>query len=111
MLSGLLVTVGLIVAVIMPGMIISAIGFMLVGFGVSSVIPTIYGPVGRSAAPGQASIALASVSSIGFFGFLIGPPIIGFLSQAIGLRWAFLTVSLLGLATFFQSYRLKKHLD
>ncbi len=111
MLSGLLVTVGLIVAVIMPGMIISAIGFMLVGFGVSSVIPTIYGTVGRSAAPGQASIALASVSSIGFFGFLIGPPIIGFLSQAIGLRWAFLTVSLLGLATFFQSYRLKKHLD
>ena len=111
MLSGLLVTVGLIVAVIMPGMIISAIGFMLVGFGVSSVIPTIYGTVGRSAAPGQASIALASVSSIGFFGFLIGPPIIGFLSQAIGLRWAFLTVSLLGLATFFQSYRLKKQLN
>jgi MFS family permease len=111
MLSGLLVTVGLIVAVMLPGMIISAIGFMLVGFGVSSVIPTIYGTVGRSAAPGQASIALASVSSIGFFGFLIGPPIIGFLSQVIGLRWAFLTVSLLGLATFFQSYRLKKHLD
>jgi MFS family permease len=111
MLSGLLVTIGLIIAVMLPGIIISTFGFMLVGFGVSSVIPTIYGFVGRSAAPGQASIALASVSSIGFFGFLIGPPIIGFLSQAIGLRWAFLTVSLLGLATFFQSYRLKKHLD
>ena len=111
MLSGLLVTIGLIIAVMLPGIIISTFGFMLVGFGVSSVIPTIYGSVGRSAAPGQASIALASVSSIGFFGFLIGPPIIGFLSQAIGLRWAFLTVSLLGLATFFQSYRLKKHLD
>ena len=111
MLSGLLVTIGLIIAVMLPGIIISTFGFMLVGFGVSSVIPTIYGSVGRSAAPGQASIALASVSSIGFFGFLIGPPIIGFLSQAIGLRWAFLSVSLLGLATFFQSYRLKKHLN
>ena len=111
MLSGLLVNIGLIIAVMLPGIIISTFGFMLVGFGVSSVIPTIYGSVGRSAAPGQASIALASVSSIGFFGFLIGPPIIGFLSQAIGLRWAFLTVSLLGLATFFQSYRLKKHLN
>jgi MFS family permease len=111
MLSGLLVTIGLIIAVMLPGIIISTFGFMLVGFGVSSVIPTIYGTIGRSAAPGQASIALASVSSIGFFGFLIGPPIIGFLSQAIGLRWAFLTVSLLGLATFFQSYRLKKHLN
>ena len=110
MLSGLLVTTGLVVSVIAPSMVTSSIGFMLVGFGVSSVIPTIYGSVGRAAAPGQASIALASVSSIGFFGFLIGPPIIGFLSQAIGLRWAFLSVSILGLSTFYQSYKLKKYL-
>jgi MFS family permease len=111
MFSGLLVTIGLVVAVALPGIILSTIGFMLVGFGVSSVIPTIYGTVGRAAEPGQTSIALASVSSIGFFGFLIGPPIIGFLSQAIGLRWAFLSISLLGMATFFQSYRLRKHLN
>jgi MFS family permease len=110
MLSGLLVTIGLIIAVSIPSLIISTIGFMFVGFGVSSVIPTIYGSVGKSAAPGQASIALASVSSVGFFGFLIGPPIIGFLSQAIGLRWAFLSVALLGLVTFMQAYRLKKYL-
>ena len=110
MLSGLLVTIGLIIAVSFPSLIVSAIGFMFVGFGVSSVIPTIYGSVGKSAAPGQASIALASVSSVGFFGFLIGPPIIGFLSQAIGLRWAFLSVALLGLVTFMQAYRLKKYL-
>ena len=110
MLSGLLVIIGLIIAVSFPSLIVSALGFMFVGFGVSSVIPTIYGSVGKSAAPGQASIALASVSSVGFFGFLIGPPIIGFLSQAIGLRWAFLSVALLGLVTFIQAYRLKKYL-
>jgi MFS family permease len=110
MLSGLLVTLGLVIAIIYPSIITSTIGFMLVGFGVSSVIPTIYGSVGKSAEPGQASIALASVSSIGFFGFLIGPPIVGFLSGALGLRWAFLTISLLGLVTFLQSYRLKKYL-
>ena len=110
MLSGLLVTLGLVIAIIYPTIITSTIGFMLVGFGVSSVIPTIYGSVGRSAEPGQASIALASVSSIGFFGFLIGPPIVGFLSGALGLRWAFLTISILGLVTFIQSYRLKKYL-
>ncbi len=110
MLSGLLVTLGLVTAIIYPSIITSTIGFMLVGFGVSSVIPTIYGSVGKSAEPGQASIALASVSSIGFFGFLIGPPIVGFLSGALGLRWAFLTISLLGFVTFIQSYRLKKYL-
>lgn len=110
MLSGLIVTLGLIIAVAYPSLLVSSIGFMLVGFGVSSVIPTIYGTVGRNAAPGRASIDLASVSSIGFFGFLIGPPIIGFLSQAIGLRWAFLSISLLGLSTFYQAHKLKKHL-
>ncbi|MEY4278536.1 MAG: hypothetical protein RL377_540 [Bacteroidota bacterium] len=110
MLSGLIVTLGLIIAVVHPNIFTSSIGFMFVGFGVSSVIPTIYGTIGRNAAPGRASIDLASVSSIGFFGFLIGPPIIGFLSQAIGLRWAFLTMSLLGLSTFYQAQKLKKHL-
>lgn len=110
MLSGLLVTLGLVIAIIYPSIYTSTIGFMLVGFGVSSVIPTIYGSVGKSAEPGQASIALASVSSIGFFGFLIGPPIVGFLSGALGLRWAFLSISILGLVTFIQSYRLKKYL-
>jgi MFS family permease len=110
MLSGLVVTIGLLIAVAQPHIVISSIGFMLVGFGVSSVIPTIYGTVGRNAAAGQASIALASVSSIGFFGFLIGPTIIGFLSEAIGLRGAFFVAAILGIVTFLQAHRLKKYL-
>ncbi len=110
MLSGLVVTLGLIIAVSYPNMIVSSIGFMFVGFGVSSVIPTIYGTVGKNAGPGRASIDLASVSSVGFFGFLIGPPIIGFISQAVGLRWAFLIISLLGIVTFIQAHKLKKYL-
>jgi len=109
-LSGLVVTLGLIIATIYPNLLVSSIGFMLVGFGVSSVIPTIYGTVGKTTEPSQVSIALASVSSVGFFGFLIGPPIIGFLSQAIGLRWAFLTVSSLGIITALRANQLKKYL-
>lgn len=66
-LSGLVVTLGLIVATAYPHLIVSSIGFMLVGFGVSSVIPTIYGTVGRTTEPSKVSIALASVSSVGFF--------------------------------------------
>jgi MFS family permease len=109
-LSGLVVTLGLVIATAYPHLLLSSIGFMLVGFGVSSVIPTIYGTVGRTTEPSKVSIALASVSSVGFFGFLIGPPIIGFLSQAIGLRWAFLTVSSLGIITALRANQLKKYL-
>ncbi|MEI7588887.1 MAG: MFS transporter [Chitinophagia bacterium] len=109
-LSGLVATCGIIVATSYPHIVISSIGFMLVGFGVSSVIPTIYGTVGRTTEASKVSIALASVSSVGFFGFLIGPPIIGFLSQAMGLRWAFLTVSSLGIITALRAHQLKKYL-
>jgi MFS family permease len=109
-LSGLVATCGIIVATSYPHIVISSIGFMLVGFGVSSVIPTIYGTVGRTTEASKVSIALASVSSVGFFGFLIGPPIIGFLSQAMGLRWAFLMVSSLGIITALRAHQLKKYL-
>jgi MFS family permease len=109
-ISGILVALGLCIATLYPHLIVSSIGFMLVGFGVSSVIPTIYGIVGKNAAHGQASTALASVSSVGFLGFLIGPPIIGFLSEAMGMRWAFLTIAILGITTTLQSLRLDKNL-
>ena len=109
-LSGLISTIGLLVATSYPHIIISSMGFMLVGFGVSSVIPTIYGTIGKTTEPSKVSIALASVSSVGFFGFLIGPPIIGFLSQALGLRWAFLIMSSLGILTALRAHQLKKYL-
>jgi len=53
---------------------------------------------------------LASVSSVGFFGFLIGPHLIAFLYQAIGLWWAFLSVGTLGIITALRANQLKKYL-
>jgi MFS family permease len=44
-------------------------------------------------------VALAMVSSIGFFGFLLGPPLIGFIAEAYGLRWSFTVIAILGLGT------------
>jgi MFS family permease len=44
--------------------------------------------------PGQ---ALAAVSSVGFAGFLAGPPLIGFISEASSLQWSFGLVALFGL--------------
>jgi MFS family permease len=47
-------------------------------------------------APGA---ALAAVSTIGFIGFLLGPPTIGFIAEAASLRWSFTLIALLGLST------------
>ncbi len=96
--SGIIITIGLLTAVIFPTIVPATIGFFLVGFGVSSVIPLVYSAAGKSKtmSPG---VALAAVSSIGFLGFLLGPPVIGFIAHASDLRWSFTLIAVLGLGT------------
>ncbi|WP_139922640.1 MFS transporter [Hymenobacter sp. DG01] len=96
-LSGLLEALGLALAVLLPGVVPATVGFMLVGLGVSSVVPLVYGAAGRSKtmSPG---VALAAVSTVGFAGFLLGPPVIGLVAGATSLRVSFGLIALMGLA-------------
>jgi MFS family permease len=64
-------------------------GFGLIGLGVSTIIPIVYTLAGKNS-DSPPSVALAAVSSIGFIGFLAGPPVIGYVAHAIGLRLALL---------------------
>jgi MFS family permease len=50
--------------------------------------------------------ALASISSIGYLGFLLVPPFVGFVAEAIDLRVSFGLISLLGLIIVFLVYRI-----
>jgi MFS family permease len=107
-LSGIFISSGLVIAVSFPFMVSATAGFLLVGFGVSSVVPVVYGLAGRiSSMP--ASNALAAVSTISFLGFLIGPPLIGFIAQGISLRWSFALIALLGFGTTLLAGKLKEH--
>jgi len=94
-MSGIMTTSGLLIAICLPYLITATIGFLLIGFGVSSVVPLVLALAGKSKtmAPG---IAIAAVSTVGFFGFLLGPPMIGFISEATSLRWSFAIIALLG---------------
>jgi hypothetical protein len=62
-------------------------GFAAMGAGLSVIIPLVFGSGGRieSVNPGA---GIATVTGIGYIGFIIGPPAIGFASQAITLRYA-----------------------
>ena len=95
-LSGLLTATGLLIAVLVPTLVAGLLGFLLVGFGTSAVVPLVYSAAGRSTRM-SAGMALASVSSIGFLGFLLGPPIIGFVAGATSLRVSFALISFMGL--------------
>lgn len=94
--SGVLIATGLLLSVIFPFLLTSIIGFLLVGFGVSSVVPLVYGQAGKSKRM-SAGVALAAVSSIGFLGFLIGPPVIGVVASIAGLKISFIIIAAMGL--------------
>lgn len=95
-ISGILIFLGLILAVSFPTPITATIGFLLVGLGVASIIPISYSVAGRSKlySPG---VALAMVSTISFFGFLIGPPLIGYIAELINLKVSFTVIAISGL--------------
>lgn len=104
--SGIIIASGLSLAIIFPNIITATAGFLLVGIGVSSVVPLVYGAAGRSTnfSPG---VALAAVSTIGYLGFLAGPPMIGFIAEAASLRVSFTVIAILGFCTTIIATRTK----
>ncbi len=98
--SGVMIAGGLLTAVIFPTLLAATFGFLLVGLGVSSIVPLVYGAAGRSKTM-SAGMALAAVSTIGFMGFLFGPPTIGFIAEASSLRWSFVLIAVLGFCNTF----------
>ena len=95
-LSGLLTAGGLLLAVLLPRLPTAVAGCLLVGAGVSSVVPLVYGAAGRSTTM-SAGVALAAVSTVGFLGILLGPVLIGVVAGATSLRVSFTIIALMGL--------------
>lgn len=96
-ISGILIFSGLLIAVAFPYFGTGILGFLLVGAGTSSVIPLTYSEVGETKKLSK-GIALAIVATIGYFGFLLGPPLIGFIAELLNLRASFLLIALVGMA-------------
>ncbi len=93
--SGWLIFAGLLLAVLLPYTITAGAGFAMVGFGVSCVVPLVFSMAGKSKTMSSGQ-ALASISTIGYLGFLMVPPLVGFVAQAANLRWSFAIIALLG---------------
>jgi MFS family permease len=95
-ISGVMISTGLFTSVLFPFLVPSTLAFMLVGLGVSSIVPTVYSAAGKQSRV-PAGIALATVSSVSFLGFLMGPPLIGYISELAGLRTSFAVVGMFGI--------------
>jgi hypothetical protein len=97
-LSGALIIVGLVTALLVPSPVFAIAGFAVAGLGNSNLVPILFSAAGRDPVLGPGP-GIAAVTTVGFFGFLVGPAVIGLMSKFFGLSVALSLVALLGLIT------------
>lgn len=96
--GGIIITVGMGLAIAWPTVPLTIAGFAAAGFGSSALIPAAYNAADDI--PGlRPGVGLTVVSWFMRLGFLIAPPVVGALSDMLSLRWALLVVPLAGLVT------------
>jgi fucose permease len=89
---------GTLVAALAPSPGIALIGVFLAGASISVAAPTIFSLAGRAVAPFDRGRAMATVTTIAYLGFLLGPPMVGAIAGAGGLRLALSVVAVFALA-------------
>jgi len=105
--SGILIILGFALAVALPYVASAIAGFGLVGIGTSCIVPLVFSEAGKSKTMNNGA-AIAAVSTVGYLGFLIVPPLVGFVAQATNLRCSFGLISLLGFVIVWMASRLNK---
>ncbi|WP_444852290.1 MFS transporter [Streptomyces sp. NPDC000229] len=89
--GGLLAAVGMLTGALAPQLWLVLVGYALTGVGLANVFPVAVG--GAGALGGSHGVAVAS--TLGYSGILLGPPCIGFLTEAFGLPRALTTIAAL----------------
>jgi fucose permease len=84
-LGGLLAALGIALAMAVPQPLPAMIGFALVGLGLANTVPVLFSVAGQTRGI-PPSMGVAMVATLGYAGLLLGPPLIGFGGDLIGLR-------------------------
>ncbi len=105
--SGILIVSGFVLTIALPYVVPSITGYALIGLGVSCMVPLVFSVAGRSKSM-SGGPAIAAVSTVGYLGFLLVPPLVGFVAQAANLRWSFAFIALLGLVIVWMTGKIEK---
>jgi MFS family permease len=97
-----LAAVGCTIAATAPNAPVALIGFALAGAGISLNAPIVFGAAGRVSAS-----SVASVTTLGYVGLMIGPPLVGGTAQALSLRASFLVLAAVAAAVAAAATRLR----
>src|SRR5690606_23213447 len=105
-ISGILMFTGMMLSVLFPQFWLCTFAFMLVGIGVACNIPTVYSLAGQNKRV-PSGVALAMVSSVSYLGFLLGPPLIGYIAELFSLLYSYGVFAFFGLLMFVMTSKLK----
>jgi len=95
-MSAIFIISGISMAIIFPHFWTAMIGFSMAGFGTASVIPMSYSMAGNSKKY-SAGVAISIIATYYITGTFLGPPLIGYMAHAFGLRIAFIVFAFCGL--------------
>ena len=106
--GGLVAFAGVLLTVLGPGLVVSYLGAALWALGVCLVFPAAVSAGGQT--PDRPADAIAAVTTIGYGGFLLGPPVIGLLADQVGLGRALLVLLVLaaGIAALAPAVRSRR---
>jgi MFS family permease len=105
--NGVLLSAGCAIAALFPTLLFASLGFLLIGFGDSTLVPMIY-LLASQTRKMPSGYAIQAVTLIGYSGFLIGPLFIGNVSQHFGMATAFLCLSGVCLLISFLSVQVRR---
>lgn len=92
--GGILTMAGLAVCLLAATPAITLAGFVLVGLGAANLVPVVFSIAGRQTIM-PAGLAIASVTTTGYAGVLLGPAIVGFAAHQTSLPTAFWVLALM----------------
>lgn len=102
--SSILAGIGLGMVLLFPHPVVALIGFFLVGLGLSLIVPIAYSTAGNTPDL-PSSVGIGMVTTVGYAGLLLGPPIIGFLAEWQNIQIALSFTLFLFLVMTFLSFR------
>lgn len=106
LLGSLIGAAGLALALVVPVPALAVLGFSIAGLGFSTLVPILFSAGAN--APGVApGVGVAAVASAGLLGILLAPPLIGFISEYLGLRVGLALVVAMALFAAYLSKRVK----
>jgi MFS family permease len=85
--SALLMAAGLTAALVIPSVPVAIVALGFAGIGIGNAAPILFAGGGRLE-PDSPGRGIAAVTTLGYAGFLAGPPLIGFVAELTGLPLA-----------------------